>query len=165
MFPQSPVKAPVDNCQNILWSCAPHMLVQRNILHGRPFELVGVAGSAVAFGKLHGVLASKPLALPGKNAINIGLAAGNAVAAATFLTTGDPTTAVAALGATTVLGGIQGAHMTASIGGKTRHLTNSHDPPPRVQLTLWLTLVKLSGCYSVTPTGPGSSPCGDQLIS
>ncbi|KAL3148921.1 hypothetical protein ABBQ32_001788 [Trebouxia sp. C0010 RCD-2024] len=84
---------------------------------GRPSELMGVAGSAVAFGKLHGVLTSKPLALPGKNAINIGLAAGNAVAAATFLTTGDPSTAVAALGATTVLGGIQGAHMTASIGG------------------------------------------------
>ena len=78
----------------------------------------------MAFGKLHGVLASKPLALPGKNAINIGLAAGNAAAAATFLTTGDPTTAVAALGATTVLGGIQGAHMTASIGGMiyTSHL-------------------------------------------
>lgn len=82
----------------------------------------GCAGSAVAFGKLHGVLASKPLALPGKNAINIGLAAGNAAAAAAFLTTGDPTTAVAALGATTVLGGVQGAHMTASIGGKMIHL-------------------------------------------
>lgn len=79
--------------------------------------VVAFPGSAVAFGKLHGVLASKPLALPGKNAINIGLAAGNAAAAATFLTTGDPATAVAALGATTVLGGIQGAHMTASIGG------------------------------------------------
>lgn len=88
----------------------------------KPFEAVKLtvasSGSAVAFGKLHGVLASKPLALPGKNAINIGLAAGNAAAAATFLTTGDPATAVAALGATTVLGGIQGAHMTASIGGK-----------------------------------------------
>lgn len=82
-------------------------------------KLLSCAGSAVAFGKLHGVLASKPLALPGKNAINIGLAVGNAAAAATFLTTGDPATAVAALGATTVLGGIQGAHMTASIGGKT----------------------------------------------
>ena len=88
------------------------------------------AGSAVAFGKLHGVLASKPLALPGKNAINIGLAAGNAAAAATFLTTGDPATAVAALGATTVLGGIQGAHMTASIGGETQapHLCFSGTP-------------------------------------
>ena len=71
----------------------------------------------MAFGKLHGVLASKPLALPGKNPINMGLAAGNAAAAAAFLTTGDPATGLAALGATTALGGVMGAHMTASIGG------------------------------------------------
>ena len=76
-----------------------------------------VAGSAVAFGKLHGVLASKPLALPGKNPLNIGLLAGNAAAGAAFLMTGDPVTGVAALGATTALGGVMGAHMTASIGG------------------------------------------------
>lgn len=78
---------------------------------------VMMAGSAVAFGKLHGVLASKPLALPGKNPINMGLLAGNAAAAAAFLTTGDPATGLAALGATTALGGVMGAHMTASIGG------------------------------------------------
>ena len=32
------------------------------------------AGSAVAFGKLHGVLPSKPLSLPGKDMLNIGAA-------------------------------------------------------------------------------------------
>ena len=69
------------------------------------------ARSAVAFGKLHGVLDSN-------NPINIGLLAGNAVAGAAFLTTGDPATGVAALGATTALGGVMGAHMTASIGGR-----------------------------------------------
>ena len=79
--------------------------------------LLLVAGSAVAFGKLHGVLASKPLALPGKNPLNIGLMAGNVAAGAAFLMTGDPTTGIAALGATTALGGVMGAHMTASIGG------------------------------------------------
>jgi hypothetical protein len=52
----------------------------------------------VAFGKLHGVLDSKPLSLPGKNAINLGLAAANLAAGAAFLTTGDPATGVAALG-------------------------------------------------------------------
>lgn len=78
---------------------------------------ITMTGSAVAFGKLHGVLASKPLALPGKNPINMGLLAGNAAAAAAFLTTGDPATGLAALGATTALGGVMGAHMTASIGG------------------------------------------------
>ncbi|RMZ53112.1 hypothetical protein APUTEX25_004936, partial [Auxenochlorella protothecoides] len=78
---------------------------------------VTLTGSAVAFGKLHGVLPSKPLALPGKNALNLGLLAGNAAAGAAFLTTGDPGVALAALGATTALAGGLGAHMTASIGG------------------------------------------------
>lgn len=74
-------------------------------------------GSAVAFGKLHGVLASKPLNLPGKNLANIALAAGNVAAGAAFLTSGDPSTGVAMLAATSALGGVMGAHMTASIGG------------------------------------------------
>lgn len=50
------------------------------------------AGSATAFGKLHGVLKSAPLNLPGKNAMNIVLAAGNVGAGGLFLTTGDPST-------------------------------------------------------------------------
>lgn len=57
------------------------------------------------------------MTLPGKNAINIALAGGNVAAAAAFLTTGDPTTGLAMLAATTALGGTMGAHMTASIGG------------------------------------------------
>ena len=76
----------------------------------------------MAFGKLHGVLASKPLALPGKNLINMGLAAGNVAAAGVFMTTGSPAAGLAALGATTGLGGALGAHMTASIGGECRRL-------------------------------------------
>ena len=112
------------------------------------------AGSAVAFGKLHGLLASKPLSLPGKDVLNIGalvssaftacicngrrhgvhtrctdesrhqhvgspagMAAGSVAAGAAFLTTGDASTGLAALGATTAFGGAMGAHMTASIGG------------------------------------------------
>lgn len=94
-----------------------------------PYECFSIActtaaGSAVAFGKLHGVLASKPLALTGKNPINIGLLAGNVAAGATFLMTGDPTTGIAALGATTALGGVMGAHMTASIGGTAPRMSN-----------------------------------------
>ena len=55
--------------------------------------------SAVAFGKLHGVLPSKPLSLPGKNAINLGLAAGNLAAGAAFIGSGtaDAATGIAAL--------------------------------------------------------------------
>ena len=39
-----------------------------------PMQLSIDAGSAVAFGKLHGLLASKPLSLPGKDVLNIGAA-------------------------------------------------------------------------------------------
>jgi H+-translocating NAD(P) transhydrogenase len=78
---------------------------------------VTLTGSAVAFGKLHGLLPSKPLNLPGKNLINIGLFGGNIAAGAAFFATGDPATGIAALAATTALAGGMGAHMTASIGG------------------------------------------------
>lgn len=78
---------------------------------------VTLTGSGIAFGKLHGVLKSAPLALPGKNAINISLMAGNIGAGALLLTSGDAGTGLAALGATSVLSGAMGAHMTASIGG------------------------------------------------
>ena len=74
-------------------------------------------GSAIAFGKLHGLLDSAPLNLPGKNAINITLAGGSLAAAAVFLTSGDPVLGLQALVATSVMGGVLGAHMTASIGG------------------------------------------------
>jgi H+-translocating NAD(P) transhydrogenase len=78
---------------------------------------VTLTGSAVAFGKLHGIMQSKPLNLAGKNQINMGLAAASAGAGATFLATGDPAVGVAALAATTATGGALGWHMTASIGG------------------------------------------------
>ena len=84
-------------------------------------------GSAVAFGKLHGLLKSKALSLPGKNVANITMAAGSAAAAAALFTTGEPAVGLAALGATSALGGVMGAHMTASIGGAR---TLGASPPP-----------------------------------
>ena len=75
------------------------------------------AGSAVAFGKLHGLLGSKALSLPGKNVANIAMATGSLASAAVLFTTGDPALGLAALCSTTALGGVMGAHMTASIGG------------------------------------------------
>lgn len=78
---------------------------------------VTLTGSAVAFGKLHGLLPSKPMNLPGKNAINLALLGGNALAGAAFFATGDPAVGLAALCATTAMAGGMGAHMTASIGG------------------------------------------------
>ncbi|KAG2424600.1 hypothetical protein HXX76_014327 [Chlamydomonas incerta] len=79
---------------------------------------VTMTGSAIAFGKLHGVLKSDPLSLPGKNAINLGLFAANLACGAAFLASDGSTDAgVLALVAAGVLAGVQGAHMTASIGG------------------------------------------------
>lgn len=71
----------------------------------------------MAFGKLHGIIASKPLSLPNKDTINLALLGGNALAGITFLATGNPTLGVAALVATTSMGGALGAHVTASVGG------------------------------------------------
>jgi hypothetical protein len=71
---------------------------------------------AVAFGKLQGILDSKPLNLPGKNAINLGLLAGVLATGGLFLTSSDPSFGVTMLGATALLGGVLGAHLTASIG-------------------------------------------------
>lgn len=78
---------------------------------------VTLTGSAVAFGKLHGLLPSKALSLPGKNAINSALMAGNLGAGALFLANPDPATGVALLALTSAMAGGMGAHMTASIGG------------------------------------------------
>lgn len=83
-------------------------------------DLIGaitLTGSAVAFGKLHGVLSSKPLALPGKNYVNLALLAANLAAGAVFFTSSDPDVALNSLLATTLFGGVLGAHLTASIGG------------------------------------------------
>jgi NAD/NADP transhydrogenase beta subunit len=49
---------------------------------------ITLTGSAVAFGKLHGVLDSSPLNLTGKNAINVGLLVACAAAGYVFMTTG-----------------------------------------------------------------------------
>jgi len=71
---------------------------------------------AVAFGKLQGILDSKPLNLPGKNAINLSLLAGVLTCGGLFLTTSDTGFATNMLWATAALGGVLGAHLTASIG-------------------------------------------------
>jgi len=47
-------------------------------------------GSAVAFGKLHGLLNSKALSLPGKNVANLAMAGGSLAGAAALFTTGEP---------------------------------------------------------------------------
>jgi NAD(P) transhydrogenase len=80
-------------------------------------------GSVVACGKLaelweySTLFDSKPLMLPGRDAMNVGMALGSAASLAGFVSTKDPGTAKACLGTGTVLSGALGLHMTASIGG------------------------------------------------
>lgn len=78
---------------------------------------VTLTGSAVAFGKLHGVMDSSPLALPGKNLLNLALLGASVAAGAVFVRTTAASLALRALVATTVAGGALGYHLTASIGG------------------------------------------------
>jgi NAD(P) transhydrogenase len=74
------------------------------------------SGSLVAFGKLHGMLSSAPLKLPGRDALNLAMAAGNVGALVMFLQTRDPVMGLYMLGASTALSCTLSAHMTASIG-------------------------------------------------
>lgn len=78
---------------------------------------VTFTGSLTAFAKLQGLMASKPLILPGRNAINAVLAGVNVPAMYSFMTTADPTTGLAMLGVSTVSSFAFGGHATASIGG------------------------------------------------
>ncbi|KAI7844259.1 hypothetical protein COHA_002057 [Chlorella ohadii] len=80
---------------------------------------VTLTGSAVAFGKLHGLLNSKPLNIWGKNWYNIGMLGGCVAAAVVFVARGtqDVHTGLAAILAIAVVSGLLGAHITACIGG------------------------------------------------
>lgn len=78
---------------------------------------VTATGSLVAFGKLDGRLNSTPLALPGKDRLNLGLGAATLGAGAVVMGAPELGTGVAALGGALTTSGILGWHMTASIGG------------------------------------------------
>ncbi|KAJ3196800.1 hypothetical protein HK101_007631 [Irineochytrium annulatum] len=77
---------------------------------------VTFTGSLVAYAKLAGTMSSKPLSLPNKNLINVGMAAANVGVAAAFMTA-SPAIGVLCLFANTALSFAKGYHLTASIGG------------------------------------------------
>ncbi|KAJ3299913.1 hypothetical protein HK104_006064 [Borealophlyctis nickersoniae] len=74
-------------------------------------------GSLVAFGKLQGLLSSRPLTLPGRNLINVGMGLANLGAMASFLNAGTLGVGLLCLAANALLSFAKGWHMTASIGG------------------------------------------------
>ena len=78
---------------------------------------ITATGSLIAYGKLAEKLSSNALALPGRDAINIGLGGASAVGLVGFMSTHDPVIASACLTTGVVGSGALGLHMTASIGG------------------------------------------------
>lgn len=59
---------------------------------------VTFTGSLIAFGKLHGLLDSKALSLPGKNALNLGMALANVGAMGVFMATDSSAVGMGMLG-------------------------------------------------------------------
>ena len=84
---------------------------------------ITVTGSVVACGKLaelwniSSLFDSKPLSLPGRDVMNIAMAATSVGGLGMFCTSKDPTVAASSLAAGTTASGLLGLHMTASIGG------------------------------------------------
>jgi H+-translocating NAD(P) transhydrogenase subunit beta len=74
---------------------------------------VTFTGSLVAFGKLQGLIGSKPLLLPARHMLNIGMVAACVFFASQFM--GHPT--LAPLLWTTVVAGVLGIHLVMAIGG------------------------------------------------
>ncbi|MEL7511099.1 MAG: NAD(P)(+) transhydrogenase (Re/Si-specific) subunit beta, partial [Cyanobacteria bacterium J06554_3] len=77
---------------------------------------VTFTGSVVAFGKLKAIISSKPLTLPGRHLLNIGLLAGTVALGFVFMgATG--TAGLPALVGMCALAGFLGIHLVAAIGG------------------------------------------------
>jgi NAD(P) transhydrogenase subunit beta len=77
---------------------------------------VTFTGSVVAFGKLRGTLSGKPLLLPGRHVLNLGMLVGGAVLGAAFLGAPGHDGLPWLLGLT-ALAGVLGAHLVLAIGG------------------------------------------------
>ncbi|MDZ4806401.1 MAG: NAD(P)(+) transhydrogenase (Re/Si-specific) subunit beta, partial [Candidatus Eisenbacteria bacterium] len=74
-------------------------------------------GSIVAFGKLKGLIRSKPLILPGRHLLNLGALLASLLLGARFLASADPHGGVGSLLVMAGLAGFLGIHMVMAIGG------------------------------------------------
>uniref|UniRef100_A0A0G4GI47 NAD(P) transhydrogenase, mitochondrial n=1 Tax=Chromera velia CCMP2878 TaxID=1169474 RepID=A0A0G4GI47_9ALVE len=78
---------------------------------------VTLTGSIVAFMKLHGLMPSKPLNLPNKNALNLAMVGAQTAMTAAFLTSSSPSLGMGLLAGTAGLSMALGYHLVASVGG------------------------------------------------
>jgi len=103
---------------NMLTTGVAAAFIQKSAIYlGALIGGVTFTGSIVAFGKLQGIMDSKPLTLPNRNMLNVIMAAANVGALVLFMGTNSFTIGVGCLAATTILSFVQGWHLTASIGG------------------------------------------------
>ena len=77
---------------------------------------VTFTGSVIAFGKLKAIISSKPLTLPGRHLLNIGLLVGTVALGFVFMSA-DGTAGLPALLGMCALAGLLGMHLVAAIGG------------------------------------------------
>jgi NAD(P) transhydrogenase subunit beta len=78
---------------------------------------VTFTGSVVAFGKLQGLIGSKPLLLPGRHVINLIMLLGSVYLGYRFVTYGDYFPALWPLLAVTAVASLLGIHLVMAIGG------------------------------------------------
>ncbi len=77
---------------------------------------VTFTGSVIAFGKLKAIISSKPLTLPGRHLLNIGLLVGTVALGFVFMGSAG-TAGLPALLGMCALAGLLGMHLVAAIGG------------------------------------------------
>ncbi|MFK8186339.1 MAG: Re/Si-specific NAD(P)(+) transhydrogenase subunit beta, partial [Phormidesmis sp.] len=77
---------------------------------------VTFTGSVVAFGKLRAIISSKPLTLPGRHLLNLGLLVGTVALGFVFMGA-EGTAGLPALLGMCALAGLLGMHLVAAIGG------------------------------------------------
>merc|ERR1712226_775922 len=85
-----------------------------SIFAGTLIGIVTFTGSVCAFAKLRGIADSKPLVLPGKNAMNVGMVGLCGGMGYMYM---NQSMMLPMLLGTTLVGGAFGAHTTLSIGG------------------------------------------------
>ena len=90
-----------------------HVEVYLGVLIGA----VTLSGSVIAFGKLSGKIGGKPLLLPARHWLNLGLLIAVIVLGQRFLTAETPDQGMTPLIAMTVLALLFGVHMVMAIGG------------------------------------------------
>merc|ERR1712232_1299569 len=78
---------------------------------------VTFTGSLVAFGKLNGNLGSKPMNLPNKNMLNVGMGAGQLAMLGLFCASDSVGLGTGLMYATTALWSVMGVHLVGSVGG------------------------------------------------